>query len=399
MALLSFLALAASVLAGTVVASCPKPLIIDSDFGSFDDDPLALGLANIFQLWGEAEILAVVISTDYELAAPAVDAIDTFYGHPDIPIGANKPLSNATQTAEYATEYGDYITGLTYDWPEDVRTGYNTTTPLDLYRKYLSEAADKSVTIVLIGNTINLYALMESPADSYSPLNGTELIRAKVAELAVQAAAYGKSYNLYSDEPLDAEFVVDNWPAGVPLTYIGSNIGGNVLFGARLTTELNLTANPVAYTFNHSVGYNVSYKTWDATAMYYAVRGLDDVYAYNFTGGHDVADANATTHWVTCGYNSSENAVVFADNGIGNATFAARLEDILLWQPGDAIPASLTKMAQCTATAASSGVASTTGASATATTSVVPVSSAVKATALSGIKLLPVVAASFVLFY
>ncbi|CAK7265132.1 hypothetical protein SEPCBS57363_001423 [Sporothrix epigloea] len=399
MARLSFLALAACALAGTAVASCPKPLIIDSDFGSFDDDPLALGLANIFQLWGEAEILAIVISTDYELAAPAVDAIDTFYGNPDIPIAINKPLSNATQTAEYATAYGDYITGLTYDFPEDVRSGYNTTTPLALYRKYLSEAADKSVTIVLIGNTINLYALMESPADSYSPLNGTELIRAKVAELAVQAAANGKSYNLYSDKPLDAEFVVDAWPADVPLTYIGSNIGGNVRFGARLTTELNLTVNPVAYTFNHSVGYNLSYKSWDATAMYYAVRGLDDVYALNFTSGHDVADANATTHWVTSGYNSSENGVIFAANGIGNASFAARLEDMLLWQPGDAIPASLTKMAQCTAAASSGFASATASVMASATASVVPVSSAVKATALSGSKIVAAVVAAFVLFY
>ena len=95
---LSFFALAVSILAaGTVHASCPKPLIIDSDFGSFDDDPLAIGLANIFQLWGEAEILAIVISTDYNLAPPAVDAINTFYGNPDIPIAINKPLSNAVR--------------------------------------------------------------------------------------------------------------------------------------------------------------------------------------------------------------------------------------------------------------------------------------------------------------
>lgn len=270
---------------------------------------------------------------------------------------------------------------------------------MDLYRKYLSAADDKSVTIVLIGNTINLYALMESPADSYSPLNGTELIRAKVAELAVQAAANGKSYNLYSDEPQEAEMVVDDWPADVPLTYIGSNIGGNVLFGARLTTELDLATNPVAYTFNHSVGYNLTYKTWDATAMYYAVRGLDDVYSYNFTKGHDVADINATTQWVANGYNSSENAVVFAKHGIGNASFAARLEDILLWQPGDAIPASLTRMAQCTTAASSataSGVASATSAATTTTISVMPISSAARFSALSGSTVMAAAIAAFV---
>lgn len=271
---------------------------------------------------------------------------------------------------------------------------------MDLYHKYLSAADNKSVTIIRIGNTINLYALIASPADSYSPLNGTELIRAKVAELAVQAAANGKSYNLYSEKPQEAEIVIDDWPADVPLTYIGSNIGGNVLFGTRLTTELSLTVNPVAYTFNHSVGYNTSYKTWDATAMYYAVRGLDDVYAFDFTQGHDVADINATTHWVANGYNSSENAVVFAEHGIGNASFAARLEYILLWPPGEAIPASLTRMAQCTTAASSaSGVASATGASATTTSSVVPISSAGKLSVLSGSTAMAVAVAAFVLFF
>lgn len=92
------LLVAFNAIVGGVRASCAKPIIIDSDFGSFDDDPLALGLANIFQIWGEAEILAVIVSTDYELAPPAIDAIDTFYGHPNIPIGITKPLSNAVRT-------------------------------------------------------------------------------------------------------------------------------------------------------------------------------------------------------------------------------------------------------------------------------------------------------------
>lgn len=88
------------------------------------------------------------------------------------------------------------------------------------------------MTIALIGNTDNLYELMDSPADDYSSLNGTELIIAKIAELAVQAAAFGESSNLYSENPKYAELVIDNWPANVPLTYIGSNIGGSTYFGA-----------------------------------------------------------------------------------------------------------------------------------------------------------------------
>jgi hypothetical protein len=218
---------------------------------------------------------------------------------------------------------------------------------LDLYRKYLSEAADKSVTVVIIGEMDNIYELMLSPADSYSPLNGTELISAKVAELAIQAAGVGKSFNLYDHNTTYAEVVLNTWPADVPMTFIGSNIGGITFFGARLTTELDLSTNPVAYSFNHSVGYNTTHKTWDATAMYYAIRGLDDVYAFNFTSGEVEADVNATTSWVDNGLMSGDNGLIFAAGGIGNVSFAERLEDILLWEPGNAIPTNLAKIATC----------------------------------------------------
>jgi hypothetical protein len=243
--------------------------------------------------------------------------------------------------------YGDYITGLTYDFPEDLRSGYNTTDPLTIYRKYLSEAEDNSITLVVIGELDNLYHLLLSEADEYSSLNGSALISAKVAELAVQAAAYGDSYNFYYHNETYAATVVDQWPRDTKLTYIGSNIGGNTYFGSRLTTELDLDTQPVAYAFNRSVGYNVTHKTWDATAMYYAIRGNDDVYAYNFTSGEDYANVNATTVWEFYGEESDENAVVFAAGGIGNASFAQRLEDILLWQPGQPIPANLAKIAVC----------------------------------------------------
>ena len=94
MAKILSLILALSAATRTVLASCPKPLIIDTDFWSFDDDPLAIGLANIFETWGEAKILAIVSSVFAELVPPAIDAINTFYGHPDIPIAIQKPLNN-----------------------------------------------------------------------------------------------------------------------------------------------------------------------------------------------------------------------------------------------------------------------------------------------------------------
>ena len=243
-------------------------------------------------------------------------------------------------------EFGDYITGLTFDFPEDVRNGANTTEPVILYRSILAAADDASITIVVIGDFDNIYHLFISEADDISPLSGYDLITSKVSELVVQAAAYGESFNLYNHNATFAETVIDAWPETIPLTLVGSNIGGQTFFGARLTTELDLAVNPVAYAFNKSIGYNVTHKTWDATAMYYAIRGLDDVYAFNFTSGRVEADADADTTWVAAN-ETLQNALIWKEGGIGNASFAERLEDILLWQPGEVIPTNLRGLLTC----------------------------------------------------
>lgn len=254
-------------------------------------------------------------------------------------------MTNLTQDPNY-TDYGDYITGLTFDFPEDIHNGANTTDPTTLYRSILSNATDSSITIALIGDFDNIYHLFLSPPDSISPLSGYDLIVSKVAELVIQGAAYGSSFNLDNHNATFAETVLDAWPDSVALTFVGSNIGSQTFFGARLTTELDLAFDPVAYAFNACVGYNVSHKTWDTTAMYYAVRGLDDVYEYNFTSGRVTADNAADTHWVADN-ETLENALVWKEGGIGNVSFAERLEDILLWQPGEPVPQNLRGLLSC----------------------------------------------------
>ena len=65
----------------------PVPLIFDTDICGDCDDVLALGMIHALQSRGLCTLLAVTISVDHELAAPFVDAINTFYERGDIPIG------------------------------------------------------------------------------------------------------------------------------------------------------------------------------------------------------------------------------------------------------------------------------------------------------------------------
>ena len=68
-------------------AAEPVPLIFDTDICGDCDDVLALGMIHALQSRGFCRLLAVTISVDHELAAPFVDAVNTFYGRGDIPIG------------------------------------------------------------------------------------------------------------------------------------------------------------------------------------------------------------------------------------------------------------------------------------------------------------------------
>ncbi len=67
--------------------SNPVPLIFDTDIGNDVDDVLALGVIHALQSRGECELLAVTITKDNPLAASFTDAVNTFYGRGDIPIG------------------------------------------------------------------------------------------------------------------------------------------------------------------------------------------------------------------------------------------------------------------------------------------------------------------------
>lgn len=64
-----------------------------------------------------------------------------------------------------------------------------------------------------------------------------------------------------------------------------------------------------------------------ATAIYYAVRGLDDVYQVERNQGEISFRENGTAVW---DYESGSRLQRSIDLNVNNATFAARLEELLL---------------------------------------------------------------------
>lgn len=208
---------------------------------------------------------------------PAIDAIDTYYGHGRIPVAIQKPVDNTVSTPFLAVinplnllrqtrnptfpQANEYVTGLAANFQQDVGDGSNTTDPVALYRKLLASSPDHSVTIANIGFHDNLYHLLLSLPDEISPLSGKQLVKRKVVEHVVQGNPNGTSFNFEGNNPKFAQHVLTHWP-GV-ITFVPDAIGSSVLFGSRLTTELNTTTNPIAYAAATSIGVGNVHQSWD----------------------------------------------------------------------------------------------------------------------------------------
>ncbi|MDA9840427.1 nucleoside hydrolase, partial [Rubripirellula sp.] len=69
------------------LATDPVSVIFDTDISGDVDDVLALAMLHTLADRRECEIHAVTISKINPLTAPFVDAVNTFYGRANIPIG------------------------------------------------------------------------------------------------------------------------------------------------------------------------------------------------------------------------------------------------------------------------------------------------------------------------
>jgi hypothetical protein len=255
----------------------PKPpavkIIFDTDVGNDVDDVLALSLLHALQSRGDCELLAVTITKPDELAGPFVDAINHFYGRPNIPIGfthaalKNEP-SKFLQLAD-ATDAGKPC------YPHRLQRSSDAPEATRLLRQVLAGQPDGSVVMVQVGYFSNLAALLDTPADDASPLTGLDLVRAKVKLLSVMAGSFqtnrhDREFNVVQDLPA-AQRLAKSWPT--PIVWSGFEIGLALPYPA-ISIERDF-----AYVPHHPAAeayclYNPpphERPTWDLTSALYAV--------------------------------------------------------------------------------------------------------------------------------
>jgi inosine-uridine nucleoside N-ribohydrolase len=286
MGLLKVVLAAALLCAGTMGAP-PVPLIFDTDIGNDVDDALALAMIHALESRGEAKLLAVTVSKDNKYAAPFVDAVNTFYGRGEIPIGMvrngktpeDSPMIRVP--AERRNADGSYV------YPHRLTDGAQAPDAVAVLRRVLAREKDGSVVMVMVGFSTNLARLLAADPD---------LVKRKVRLLSAMAGwfpAGDPEYNVKTDVPA-ARQVFRDWPS--PIVFSGFEIGQAMLFpAASIERDFAWVANhPVAEAYRNYMPMPYDRPTWDLTAVLYAVRPDRNYFSLSGPGAVDVDDKGRT---------------------------------------------------------------------------------------------------------
>ncbi len=276
----------------------PVKLIFDTDIGNDVDDALAMGLIHALQSRGQCELLAVTITKDQPLAAEFVDAINTFYGRGDIPIGMAR--SGVTPEEGKFLPLARVRDNGQLRFPHDLE-GDKTPEATGLLRQVLSQQPDHSVSIVQVGFSTNLARLLASAPDKVSPLSGVELVRQKVNLLSIMAGHFRpgqggdtfEEYNVKMDVG-SCQQLMRNWPT--PIVFSGFEIGIAVPYPAvSIERDYRYVPHhplPEAYCLYEPPPHNRP--TWDLTSVLYAVFPDRGFFGLSPTGSVAVSDKGTT---------------------------------------------------------------------------------------------------------
>ncbi len=195
------------------VRGSPQRIIIDTDLSRWWDDATAVGMANVLQQRDEIRILAVMSDIRNPVAAAAIDAIDTAYGHAMIPVGA--VADSAANTAPHG--YSDV---LAEELPHSIRSSSQAQPAVHLYRHLLATQPDHSVIVVAIGGDTNLAALLRSGPGQGSSLPGLVLVAKKVKKLVVEDGLFPTGGPPFTNESLDVAATkslvsTQGWPTAI----------------------------------------------------------------------------------------------------------------------------------------------------------------------------------------
>ena len=241
----------------------PNRVIFDTDIQGDVDDVGAVAVLHALADLGEIEILATGVSAKNPFSPPCLDALNIYFGRPDLPLGVVKG-PGFLRDSKYAKEIAE-------EFPHRLKSAEEAPDAAILYRKVLAAQEDNGVVMISVGPVTNMSNLLKTGPDEYSKLSGKELVRRKVKVWVCMGGKIpqGKEANLFHDTAASRN-AVRNWPT--PIVFSGFEIGKRVMTGAAL--QRLPPTSPVRRSYQLHNGLKPHF-SWDQTAVLYAARGLD----------------------------------------------------------------------------------------------------------------------------
>jgi hypothetical protein len=250
-------------------------VIFDTDMGPDYDDVGAIALLHAFADSGKATLLATMASNKYEGVAAVLNLFNTYFGRPDIPIGVPKGDAVSQRDTQHWTD------SILARYPHRIVRNEQAADAVQLYREILSRQPDHSVVIITVGFLTNLKGLLETGPDSFSSLNGRELVRLKVKRLVSMAGKFpeGWEFNVMKDVAA-SQAVFSSWPT--PILLSGFGIGVKIKCGLPLIRNEAVQNDPVKDVFRIGIPLaaedSAGRSSWDETAVLVGIGGYAPYY-------------------------------------------------------------------------------------------------------------------------
>ena len=234
---------------------CPA-VIFDTDMGSDCDDAGALAVLHALADAGELRILGVVFSSGKNrYGVGTCDAINTYYGRGDLPLGQY----HGTDVGDPRNSYTKQIATNTKRFGHDI-----VDKSPDLVATYISileSQPDHSVTICTVGHPHGLVHLLRHPS-------GKKLVRRKVRRWVAMGTG-GWNFQKMGMSDYSQE-LLDNWP----MPFFISPSGKTIQTGHRLLPQTP-KSNPVREAYrlwNTGTAISEGRSSWDQVAVLFIAR-------------------------------------------------------------------------------------------------------------------------------
>lgn len=304
-------------------------LILDTDMAPDYDDVGAMALMYALADSGQVNVLATVGSNMDENVAPCIEVINQYFNRKDMLVGTPKGKAPSLTTWHKGKRWTEYLPAT---YPHRIAKSSDAPDAVEIYRKVLSSQPDASVTICTTGFFTNLKNLLLSQPDTYSPLNGKELVKKKVKLLVSMAGEFPESINGEFNVKCDAYsayIVAQEWPTEI--IFSGFEIGVDILTGKEVS-KMAVQNSPIKDTYEMCLAQDnpEGRNSWDQTAVLVAIKGYAPYYTLK-KGTIVVDSVTGANRWID---NVSGKHACLVE-ALPDAQMAGIIENYMKHQPMD----------------------------------------------------------------